>query len=300
MACWWGRLVSVWRFPRRRLKANWTSLSLIMHVYHFVEDQCFWAFLPRWQAVFSRCLSWFTFPLMHRTDIGDLVVTVINQLIGISVADIIISFLDTNITSCLHCVYDNNPSIPVHVRVAAALQYLNSKSWRVVLTLFSLECRAGPPLYSQQFSVISKFIISVYSTLLLYYSTLSDCLFDPAALRRPVSPVRNHNISIFNLGELILPLNETWRMHSAEWEESKEEHFYLNSWHFVPNFYSTYFNLLTKTSWQWRLTGQLLNELRVDKNKCKYSSGSPWARSRCFFNFPLPWVLPLRFCTTHE
>lgn len=52
-------------------------------------------------------LSSFTFPLMHRTDIRDLVFSLISQLISNSAADAIVCFPDSNKTSCL---YDDNDS----------------------------------------------------------------------------------------------------------------------------------------------------------------------------------------------
>lgn len=151
-----------------------------MHVYHFVENQCFTAFLSHSQAVFWCRLSWFTFPLMHRTDTRDLVFSVINRLVGHSAADIIICFLETNKTSCLHCIYDNNPFLLGHIRVAAASPYLNSKSWSVVLTFSSSEHTARLLPCSKRHSVISKYIKS-----------LSDYLFDPGVLLKAISPARN-------------------------------------------------------------------------------------------------------------
>lgn len=80
-----------------------------MHVHHFVESHCASAFLPHWQSIFSCCLSWFTFPLMQRTDMSDLVFSFINQLIGNSVADVIICFLDKKTKHLVCIVTDNNP-----------------------------------------------------------------------------------------------------------------------------------------------------------------------------------------------
>lgn len=69
------------------------------------------AFLPLWQSIFSCCLSWFTFALMQRTDMRDLVFSFINQLIGNSAADVIICFLDKKTKHLVCIVTDNNPSL---------------------------------------------------------------------------------------------------------------------------------------------------------------------------------------------
>lgn len=100
----WAELVShivhpvthFWLNSKRHLRPP------IVYVHRFVGNQ----YTDR-HVVFSCHLSSFTFPLMHRTDIRDLVFSLISQLISNSAADAIVCFPDSNKTSCL---YDDNDS----------------------------------------------------------------------------------------------------------------------------------------------------------------------------------------------
>lgn len=191
----------------------------------------------------ASCLSVF---ISTNAQNGHLVFSVINQLIGnYSVADFILSFPDTNKTSCLHC------KTIIHLYWGrSASQYLNNKSWIVVLTLPSSERLTKLLLCSQQLSVISQHISSFYvdpRTICL----ILELLWGQSVLRNITASPGLTSEDWCGLWMRSEGHTDVYRHQGSHFHWNKEGRspsLFKKIPLFCPTFTLTYFNLLSTTS----------------------------------------------------